>query len=174
MDHLPFEDWLLTGQPLTGEQKAQLQAHLRTCPTCAALQEVNLALSAARPVAPAEGFRVRFQVRLAAHQAAQRRRMAAGLLFLAVGVTAILLWLAWPLLQAFGESPSNFLSRIFSSLVQAWISFQVYRDTLATFLRVLDGFIPMYVRVLVTMMAVSGGLMWIVSLTKVTRIPQGV
>lgn len=174
MNHQPFEDWLLTGQPLTGEQKAQLQAHLRACPTCAALQDVNLALGAARPVAPAEGFRARFQVRLAAHKAAQRRRMATGLLCLALGATAILLWLAWPLLQAFGESPLNFLARIFSSLVHVWISFQVYRDTLATFLRVLDGFIPMYVRVLVTVMAVSGSLMWIVSLTKATRIPQGV
>lgn len=174
MNHPPFEEWLLEEQPLTNEQKAQLQAHLRACPACAALQEVNLALGAVRPVAPAQGFCARFQVRLAAHKDAQRRRMAAGWLSLALGVTVLLLWSVWPLLQAFGESSSDFLSSLFSSLVQAWISFQVYRDTLTTFLRVLDGFIPMYVRVLVTMMAVSGGLMWIVSLTKVTRLPQGV
>jgi hypothetical protein len=172
MDHRPFEDWLLEDPPLTGEQKRQLQAHLRSCPTCAALHEVNLALAAARPVAPAAGFRARFQVRLAAHKAAQRRRLAAGLLSLSVGVTAILFWLAWPVVQALGEVPSNFLSVLFNLFVQAWISFQAYRDTLATVLRVLDGFIPGYVRVLVTMMAVSGGLMWIVSLMKFTRIPQ--
>ncbi len=33
MNHRPFEDWLLDDQPLTPEQKRDLQSHLRTC-TC--------------------------------------------------------------------------------------------------------------------------------------------
>jgi len=174
MDHRPYEDWLLSEEPLTTEQKRQLQAHLRACPACAALKDVNLALHAARPVAPAEGFRARFQVRLAAQQKVQRRRTVMGAFVLSVGAFGLLLWLAWPLLHAIVASPSNFVSSLLSSLVNWWISFQAYRDTFSTFLRVLNGFIPSYVWNLLAMLAICGSLMWFVSLMKFTKVPQGV
>ncbi len=174
MNHQPFEDWLLKEQPLTDEQQGQLQAHLRACLACAALREVDLALAAARPVAPARGFRARFQVRLAAYKAAQRRRMASGVLVLSAGVLAILALLIWPTAQAFFASPSLSLSSLFSRLVEIWISFQVYRDTLTTFLHVLDGLIPAHVRTLATLLTLGGGLLWFVSLKKAARVPQGV
>ncbi len=31
MNHRPFEDWLLAEEPLTTDQKADLQEHLNTC-----------------------------------------------------------------------------------------------------------------------------------------------
>lgn len=37
MDHRPFEDWLLYDEPLTSVQKSELQAHLRSCTSCAAI-----------------------------------------------------------------------------------------------------------------------------------------
>ncbi|MEZ0395745.1 MAG: zf-HC2 domain-containing protein [Anaerolineales bacterium] len=174
MNHQPFEDWLLGEQPLTSEQHRQLQAHLRACPACAALQEVTEALQAARPAAPAAGFGARFQVRLAAYQAAQRRRMAAGVLTLAAGVMAMLVFLLWPAAQAFLTSPSLSPASLFSNLVRVWISFQAYRDTLTTFLHVLNGLIPAHVRILATLLTLGGGWMWFISLTKVSRLPQGV
>ena len=44
MDHLPFEDWILNDEPLTPQQKRELDAHLQACRTCTALREVDLAL----------------------------------------------------------------------------------------------------------------------------------
>ena len=56
MNHRPFEDWLLNQEPLTSEQKCELQAHLRECPSCTSLTEVNMALRMVKPANPAKFF----------------------------------------------------------------------------------------------------------------------
>ncbi len=78
MNHRPFEDWLLDDQPLTPQQQRDLQAHVRSCPACAAIAESNLALHATRLVSPAAGFADRFQVRLAKRRREQRWRQVIG------------------------------------------------------------------------------------------------
>ena len=174
MDHRPYKDWLLSEEPLTTEQKHQLQAHLRTCSTCTALAEVDLALRLTRPALPAEGFASRFQIRLEAQKKALRRRTILGVFILSIGVLGLITWLAWPVLQVFVASPTGTLLSWLSSLVNWWISLQAYRGTVSAFLRVLDGFIPSYVWVVLAVMAVGGSLTWVASLWKFTKVPQGV
>src|SRR5512144_104381 len=98
MKHRPFEDWLLEETPLTPEQARDLQAHLRTCATCASLKEVNSVLHMTRQVAPAAGFSTRFQTRLLVRKAEQRRRNMVGLILLIVGGLAVIGWVAYPLI----------------------------------------------------------------------------
>ncbi len=99
MDHRPFEDWLLDNQPLTIDQKRQLNTHLQTCSSCTALAEVNLALKSVRLVAPAAGFADRFQVRLAARKQTLRRRNFWGFVILTLSVLVLLGWISSPVLK---------------------------------------------------------------------------
>ena len=89
MDHRPYEDWLLEDERLTPEQDRDLRIHLRNCPECSALARANMALRSAPVTAPAEGFALRFQVRLAAERKVQRRRSLIGLFLMAVVVFVI-------------------------------------------------------------------------------------
>ena len=98
MNHRPFEDWLLAEDPLTSDQKADLQVHLKTCPSCQAMAEVNLALRTKKVIAPAPGFTTRFQTRLMVRRSGQRRRNMAGILILVISAVALVAWLLFPYL----------------------------------------------------------------------------
>ena len=74
MNHQPFEEWLLNDKNLNPAEKRELDLHLRTCSHCTALTETSLVLRSASVVAPATGFTLRFQQRLAAQKIAERRR----------------------------------------------------------------------------------------------------
>jgi membrane-associated protease RseP (regulator of RpoE activity) len=74
MNHQPFEDWLLEEKPINPKQKLELEAHLRVCTYCSALAATGNALHSVKKAAPAVGFTVRFQERLAKQKAVERRR----------------------------------------------------------------------------------------------------
>jgi len=174
MDHRPFEDWLLDNQELTAEQQHQLNSHLRTCASCAAIAEVNLALSSVREAAPLEGFADRFQVRLAARKQAQRRRNTLGFFILVLSTVVALGWLAWPLLKGIYLSPVNVLGSWMASLTSVWVSVQAVMHTGAVLLKVIPGFIPAYVWIGLLVVGGGLGLVWVASLIKFTKVPQGV
>ncbi len=174
MDHRPFEDWLLADEPLSSQQKRELQAHLRTCTDCAALAEVNLALEAVKPAAPAVGFAGRFQVRLAAQKKALRRRNFFGFLVLSLIVIGIAGWLLWPVLSLALQSPVNLLATWFASLVSLWASLQAMESISSALLRVIPGFIPAYVWLGIIVAGGGSGLLWVLSLKKFTNYPRGV
>ena len=72
MNHQPFEEWLLNDKNLTPSETRELDLHLRTCVHCTALSATGLALRSANMIAPAAGFTLRFQQRLAAQKIAER------------------------------------------------------------------------------------------------------
>ena len=174
MDHRPFEDWLLDTQPLTTDQNRQLNTHLRTCSSCTALAEVNLALKSASMAAPAAGFTDRFQVRLAARKQALRRRNFWGFALLTLSVLGIFVWVSWPVLRDLFQSPVNLLSSWMASLVSFWASLQaIFRAGLVLF-KVAPGFIPVYIWAIILFAAGGWSMVWVVSLMKFTKVPQGV
>ena len=85
MNHRPFEDWLLDEQPLTPEQKRDLQSHLRLCTSCSAIAESNLAIHTTQMVSPAPGFTDRFKARLVRRRSEQKWRQIVGTLVLVLG-----------------------------------------------------------------------------------------
>jgi hypothetical protein len=172
MNHRPFEDWLLNDERLTPEQNRNLQTHLRECRSCTALAEVNLALRSARGMAPAPGFAARFQSRLAAQRALQRRRMAVGATVLTVGGLAILSLLLWPFLVAVIQNPTDLLVSwaLTFAAASGWVEALVQAG--AVIARVVPSFVPPYVW-MILFSAVSGlVLLWGVSLWRFTRIPN--
>jgi hypothetical protein len=173
MDHQPFEGWLLEPQPLTSEQKHGLNAHLQVCTSCRALAEVNLALKSVKVAAPAAGFTGRFKVRLAARRQVTRRRVAAGISLLAMGVTGAFLWFAWPVLMDLARSPVNLLASWVSSLSSFWGILQAILRAGAVLFKVAPGFVPAYIWAVILFAAGGWSLVWVVSLIKFVNRTQG-
>jgi hypothetical protein len=174
MDHRPFEDWLLDNQPLTIDQQRQLNSHLRTCSTCTALAEVNLALKSVKMAAPAEGFSSRFQLRLAAKKQALRWRNFSGFAILTLSVLGLLGWVSWPVLKDLTQSPVTLLASWMSSLIPLWTSLQaIFRAGVVLF-KVVPGFVPAYIWAVVLFAAGGWSLVWVLSLIKFTKVSQGV
>lgn len=174
MDHQPFETWLLADEPLTPQQKHELQTHMKTCRACAAIAEVNMALKSVRMAAPAEGFANRFQVRLAARKVAQRRRNFWGFFILSLSVVSILIWIAWPVLSIAFDSPVNLLASWLSTLISIWVSLQAMFHAGAVAFDVIPGFVPSYAWGFVLFAAAAWCVVWVFSLLKLTKLQQGV
>jgi hypothetical protein len=174
MDHRPFEDWLLEDQPLNKDEKRQLDTHLRTCSSCAALAEVNLALKLVRPAAPAEGFTDRFQLRLAARKKTLRRRNILGFMLLTISTLSLLGWVVWPVLKDLVQSPVNLVASWMTAVVSFVASLQAIFQAGMVLFKVVPGFVPTYIWAVVLFAAGGWSMVWVVSLVKLTKIPQGV
>ena len=174
MNHRPFEDWLLDDQPLNPTQKRELDGHLRACNVCSAIAESNLALRSARVVAPAPGFTARFQERLVVAHRAQRRRTLLGTLFFSLGGMLLLALLAGPILVSLIGSPAEWISTMVRALLFIYTTVLAVVEAGSVIFRVLPGFMPPFVW-LVLLSSVSGlGLLWSVSIWRLVRRPQGV
>src|SRR5690606_27289072 len=112
MNHQPFETWLLDDVHLTNAEKSELNAHLRTCKTCAALAETGLVLRSAKLTAPRAGFTARFQEKLALQKIAERRRRLWGLIVLLLSGIGLLAWFAMPYIATFISAPIDWLTAI--------------------------------------------------------------
>jgi hypothetical protein len=174
MNHRPFEDWLLANEPLTTEQKNDLQSHLRACPSCMALAEVNVVLHMARPVSPASGFANRFQARLIAKRAAERRRNLIGIILLAASGVLALFWFTLPYVLWAIESPVEMFATWFASAIYLVISLQVFLQAGSVVFRVASGFIPVYAWVTAFFLFAISGSLWILFFRKFASLREGV
>jgi hypothetical protein len=174
MNHQPFENWLLSGELLTPEHKRELQAHLRTCASCAALAETDLALRCARLTSPAPGFSARFQTRLARQRKAQRRQHIIGTIILVIGGSILLSWLSLPFWLRLVSSPAEMLGTWLSLLVFALVSLHTVGEIGSVILRLLPDFIPSYVWMISASILFGLSLLWAVSIWKLTHLSQGV
>lgn len=174
MNHRPFEDWLLEDQPLTPEQKRELQSHLRECATCAAIAESNLALHSVQMVSPAAGFVDRFQVRLAEQRKAARIRQIIGTVIFVIGGLGLIYWLIGPLVQEALQSPAEWLTAAVGYFLFVLTSVQTLSEVSFILIRVAQTFIsPLGWLVLISIFG-GLGLLWAVSITRWTHLPQGV
>ena len=174
MNHRPFEDWLLDDQLLDPAQKRELDGHLRSCDTCSAIAESNLALRSARVVGPAPGFTARFQERLVLARRAQRRRTLLGTLFFSLGGMLLLAALAGPTLVSVLGSPAEWISAMIQALLFIYTTMLAVTEAGSVIFRVLPGFMPPFVW-LVLLSTLGGlGLLWSVSIWRLMRRPQGV
>jgi hypothetical protein len=173
MNHRPFEDWLLAEEPLTAEQKADLQGHLKTCSSCMALAEVNIALRSKKLSAPAPGFRTRFQSRLAVRRSAQQRRNFGGIVILVVGALGMLVWLFYPFLQWAYQSPMEIFIAWITTVNLIFTSLLAYGRAGSVILRVASDFVPVYLWVAVFALTGLLGLLWVVSIRKFANLYEG-
>jgi len=174
MNHQPFEEWLLNDKNLTATEKHELDLHLRVCSHCTALTATGLALRSANVTAPAAGFSLRFQQRLAAQKVAERRRRLWGMIVLVISGIALLSWYATPVIYTFLSAPAEWLMVLVGYFLFAVTSLQALTEVATVVARILPDFIPPYLW-MVFISALAGiGLLWIMSIWRFSRHPQGV
>ena len=173
MNHQPFEDWLLNEKPINSKQKLELDAHLRVCNYCAALVETGRALRSVKTVSPAAGFTVRFQARLAAQKAADRRRRLWGALLFMFGGLVLLMWIAAPLLTSFLGSPATFITSLIGWGVFLITTLQALFRAGTVFLGVIPGVMPPFAWMVLISAFAGINLLWSVSIWRFTRVPRG-
>ncbi|GAB4505473.1 MAG: hypothetical protein Fur0043_24690 [Anaerolineales bacterium] len=174
MNHRPFEDWLLDDLVLSPEQKRELNIHLRTCKSCTALAEANLALRAARVAGPAPGFSARWQERLVLARQTQRRQTLIGTLVFSIGGLLLLALLAGPTIASVIGSPAVWISNLVQGALFLYTLLMATGEAGAVLFRVLPDFLPPFAW-LVMLSTLGGlGLLWSVSIWRLTRAPQGV
>ena len=174
MNHQPFEEWLLNDKNLTSAEKRELDLHLRTCTHCTALSATGLALRSANVVAPASGFAMRFQQRLAAQKIAERRRRLWGVLVLVLSGATLLAWFAAPVIYAFIASPAEWITAVVGYFLFFTSSIQALTEVIAVLFRILPDFVPPYMWMVLVSALAGLGLLWTISIWQFSRAPQGV
>ena len=174
MNHRPFEDWLLNEQPLTSEQKRELQTHLQDCTHCTALAEVNFELHSVKMAAPAPGFTARFQKRLAGQRVRERRNRLVGALILVAGGIGLLGWYAAPYVIQFLGSPAGWIAAAVNFFLTLLAMARAIGDIGSILFRVLPGFIPPFGWMVILSTFAGLVLLWTVSIWRFSRFTKGV
>jgi len=172
MNHRPFEDWLLSGEPLSPTQTLDLYSHLASCPDCSALMEVNAALRTAQPANPMPGFGTRFEARLNAQRTRQRQRAIWGIFFLGLASAGVILLLA---LRFLPEVPDTLLELVVGGipfLISMFNSASILGQIGAVFVRVAASFVPSYAWFLAAALFVFLGWLWVVTISRYVKLPQ--
>ena len=174
MKHQPFEEWLLNDTPMTPEQKRELDLHARSCAYCSALMETGVVLRSVKVVAPADGFTARFQTRLAERKLADYRRRIWGAVLFLIGGLSFLLWLAGPAMFVFLSSPEAWIASLVEWGIFLITTFQAMSQAGEVILNVLPGFVPPFAWMIIVSAFAGISLLWLVSIWRFTRVPQGV
>lgn len=172
-NHLPFDDWLLSAEPLNAEEQAALQRHLQTCDHCrqlvAAWDEVERQLRAAPMLAPASGFTSRWLQRMETERLNIQRRQTLAILLFSTGGAALLLaslvLLAVPIFQASHLTFWTWVYRVMSFVSLAGGA----QEVLGTFLRTLFQVVPPAWWILLLGLASQLSVIWFVTLRQLTR-----
>lgn len=174
MKHQPFEEWLLNEEPITSEQKRELDLHLRSCEYCNALAATGSLLRSAKMAAPAAGFATRFQARLAEHKIADRRRKLWGTGWFILGGLSLLLWFAGPSIWTFASSPESWIARFVEWGIFLITTLQALTQAGEVFLHVAPGFLPPFAWMIIVSGFAGISLLWSISIWRFVRSPQGV
>lgn len=138
MNHQPFEKWLFSEEPLLPEQDLALREHLQDCQSCKDLEkswkEVEGLIKSSVSVAPAPGFRTRWQVRLAEERRKQQQRQVWLVLAFNCGSAAILFWVLFYQLYTLMRTPDELLFLVVYRLSSLFTYVEATEDIIRSFL----------------------------------------
>jgi hypothetical protein len=174
MNHQPFEEWLLNHTRINREQLRELELHVQSCAYCAALLETDKMLRDLRMASPAVGFVTRFEARLAAQKAADRKRILLGLIFFVLSGVTLLFWAASPLLSAFLTSPASWITALVEWGIFLMTTLLASLQAGAVILDVLGELLPPFAWMVLVSGAAGVSLLWSISIWRFVRVPQGV
>ncbi len=169
MVHQPFETWLLDEEPLTFDQRRELEAHLRTCPQCQRLSAnwsgVAGLMKATPPMQPAPDFTLRWKAlraeRIAHQQPRQVRRFFLTLLVSCL-VSLALLAVFFVVSQLSLTDALVSAAKGVTTVYSLWLDFQAFLTARLT------GPLPLVVWILFTTGICILIITWIVTVLRVT------
>jgi hypothetical protein len=173
MNHRPFEDWLLNDTSITPEQKRELDMHVRTCAYCTALVETGMALKTVKKAAPQAGFTARFEARLEARKAVERRRRILGSILFTAGGLLLLMWLASPYLLSFFSAPATWISVVVDWTVFVITTVQALGEAGSVLLKVVPEFLSPFAWMILVSALAGIGLLWTISIWRFVKVPRG-
>jgi hypothetical protein len=147
---------------------------LQECEHCAALVEVNLALRSVKMAAPAPGFANRFRVRREAQRLRERRNRLVGVTVLSFSGIGLAAWFVAPFLLTFLGSPAEWIAAGVNFLLTLVAMLEAIGNLGSILVRVLPGFIPPFAWLVVLSMVSGLGLLWTMSIWRLTRFSRGV
>jgi len=180
MNHQPFENWLLSEEPLPEENEVALQEHLADCEHCNTLQDAWLDIAnlfADTPeVEPEPGFVSRWQANLEADKAAtrsmrQRWQSWILLVLIANGATLALVLMGVQLFRTYDSVTDLILSWVYRAAA-AMVVANGFQNAFLTLFRTIPNLIPTswWIGIAITLSVST--LLWIVSMTKLTSLPR--
>ncbi|NMB56153.1 MAG: hypothetical protein GYA15_15790 [Leptolinea sp.] len=175
MEHQPYENWILSGDPLSPSQKSDLMDHISTCSHCASIYEgiagVEDLLKCATFESPSPGFTQRFQM-MAARRKEEARRLQSYLFLGWMMLVTVVISMGYLTTLLLIQSPAEVVSNIMASTIN--MAFQL--DSLLQLVKTWMQIIPLPITLAI--IAGSAGLVvlltsgWIFSIWKISA--QGV
>jgi hypothetical protein len=180
MNHQPFENWLLSDDPLSDENEHALREHMANCEQCKEIEDawldVTNLFTEIQGVEPAPGFVNRWQVTLETDRAAvkamrQRWQSWIVLVLIANGAALALLLMGVQLFQTYDSVTDFVLSWVYRAAT-AMVVASGFQNAFVTLFRTIPGLIPTgwWIGIAITLSVST--LLWIVSMTKLTSLPR--
>lgn len=175
MEHQPFENWILSGEPLTPSQSAELASHLYVCQHCQSVQEgimgVEDLLKSATFESPTPGFSNRFRY-MAALRKEEAKRLQAYFFLGGILAVTILVSIGYFAVLMLTQSPLDVISNLMTTTIS--LAFSI--DELLVLLQTWAQFIPWPVSLALAAFASSIAVLltsgWLISVWKIST--QGV
>jgi hypothetical protein len=82
--------------------------------------------------------------------------------------------IAWPVIASLQRSPVDLLASLLGGLLSFWAALNAMAHAGLLLFRIVPGFIPAYIWTIMLFAACGWSLLWVFSLIKFTKFPQGV
>jgi hypothetical protein len=146
MNHQPFENWLLSEEPLSIEQSRALQEHLRTCDTCCQIESswdgMQNLIRESPILAPAPGFTTRWHERYAEQHRKQQRRQSWILFMITGGIAAALLAALGISVLSLARDPDLLMTYVVYRLIKLIIQIETAGEFLSSIMKSLESAVP--------------------------------
>jgi hypothetical protein len=180
MNHQPFEDWILSEEPLTPENAGELETHLENCDHCRELQDAwngVIDLFQGTPeVEPLPGFVNRWQERLAVEKKIElsvRYRWQSIILLILIGnISAGLMFLLGTEFLSNFDSPLSLVMSGIYRFVSLVTTINTIQHIFLTLFRTITSVVPAGIWAILGMGLVGSGAIWIISLKTLSVLPR--
>ena len=180
MNHLPFENWLLSEDPLPEDDERALREHLLDCDQCRELEAAWLDVANlfvdVPDVEPAPGFVNRWQATLEADKDALKaihQRWQSWILFVLIanGAALALLLMGVQLFRTYDSVTDWVLSWVYK-IATTMVLASGFRNAFVTLFRTVPQLIPTEWWVVIAVMLSVSTIIWIVSMSKLASLPR--
>lgn len=173
MNHQPYEDWLISEDPILPEQNCELQDHLRNCDSCRQLSEfwldIQTLLHVPQQVRPHAGFSARWLTRFEEQERKNKQRQSWIMLILTGGVAVFLLLMMGVNIITSVDQPLQLLLIGTNKLIEWLTVIKAINEVLSALVELVSFMIPPVWWVLLAGMISLLCLLWFYSLRQLIQ-----